>query len=62
MSHWGSNGGSFASNGGFGSLVAKADCKPAALDSNLAISPAYSGLPVLNFAAIWDSTSLQDVL
>ncbi len=37
------------------SLVATPDCKPAVLGSNLDISPAYSGFPVLSWAAIWDS-------
>ncbi len=41
-----------------GSLVATPDCKTAVLGSNPAISPAYSGLPVLRWAAIWDGTSL----
>ncbi len=41
-----------------GSLVATPDCKTAVLGSNLAISPAYSGLPVLRWAAICDGTSL----
>jgi hypothetical protein len=40
------------------SLVATPDCKPAVPDSNLAIAPAYSGLPFLRWAAIWDGISL----
>ncbi len=36
-----------------GSLVATPDCEIAVLGSNPAISPAYSGLPVLRWAAIW---------
>ncbi len=40
------------------SLVATSDCKPAVLGSNLAISPAKSGLPILGWAAIWDGTPL----
>jgi hypothetical protein len=39
-----------------GSLVATPDCE--ILGSNPAISPAYSGLPVLRWAAIWGGTSL----
>jgi hypothetical protein len=34
----------------------------AVLGSNPAISPAYSGLPVLRWAAIWDGTLLYAVL
>jgi hypothetical protein len=45
-----------------GSLELTPDCKTAVLGSNPAISPAYSGLPVLRWAAIWDGTSLQAVL
>jgi hypothetical protein len=41
-----------------GSLVATPNCKTAILGSNPAISAAYSGLPVLRWAAIWDGTSL----
>jgi hypothetical protein len=41
-----------------GSLVAPLDCETAVLGSNPAISPAYSGLPVLRWAAIWDGSSL----
>jgi hypothetical protein len=41
-----------------GSLVATPDCETAVLSSNPAISLAYSGLPVLRWAAIWDGTSL----
>jgi hypothetical protein len=37
-----------------GSLVTRPDCKPAFPSLNLAISPAYSRLPVLGWAAIWD--------
>jgi hypothetical protein len=43
-------------------LVATPDCKPAVLGSNLAISPAYGGLPILRWATIWDATSLLAVL
>jgi hypothetical protein len=39
-----------------GSLVATPDCKPTVLGSNPADSPAYSGLPVLSWAAIWDGS------
>jgi hypothetical protein len=35
-------------------LVATPDCKPTVLGSNPADSPAYSGPPVLRWAAIWD--------
>jgi hypothetical protein len=45
-----------------GSLVATPDCKTAVPGLNPAISPAFSGLPVLRWAAIWDGTSLYDVL
>jgi hypothetical protein len=41
-----------------GSLAATPDCETAVLGSNPAISPAYSGLPVFRWAAIWDGTSL----
>jgi hypothetical protein len=41
-----------------GSLVATPDCETAVLGSNPAISSAYSGLPILRWAAIWDGTSL----
>ncbi len=41
-----------------GSLVVTPDCKTAVLGSKPAISPVYSGLPVLRWAAIWDGTSL----
>jgi hypothetical protein len=41
-----------------GSLVATPDCKPVVPGSNPAISPAYSGLPILGWAAIWDVTPL----
>jgi hypothetical protein len=41
-----------------GSFVVTPDCETAVLGSNPAISPVYSGLPVLRWAAIWDSTSL----
>jgi hypothetical protein len=37
-----------------GSLVATPDCKPTVLGLNPADSPAYSGLPVLRWAAIRD--------
>jgi hypothetical protein len=37
-----------------GSLVATPDHKPVVLASNPAISSAYSGLPVLRWAAFWD--------
>ncbi len=40
------------------SLVATPDCNPAVPDSNPAISSAYSGLPILGWAAIWDGTPL----
>jgi hypothetical protein len=49
VAHWGSSG---------GSLVMTPDCKPAVPGSNPAISPAYSGLPTLGRAAIWDGTPL----
>ncbi len=60
---YGSNGGSYESSGGTygssdGPLVATPDCETAVLGLNPAISPAYSGLPVLRWAAIWDGTSL----
>jgi hypothetical protein len=45
-----------------GSLVATPDFKPAVPGSNPAISPAYHGLPILGWAAIWDGTPLQAVL
>jgi hypothetical protein len=45
-----------------GSLVATPDCEAAVLGSNPAISPAYSGLPVLRWAAISDGTLLKAVL
>ncbi len=50
--HCGSSGGS--------SLVVTPDCKTAVLgfESTVAISPAYSGLPALRWAAIWDGTSM----
>jgi hypothetical protein len=41
-----------------GSLIATPDYKPAVLGSNPVISPAYSRLPILGQAAIWDSTPL----
>ncbi len=41
-----------------GSLVAIPDCDSAVLSLNPAISPIYSGFPVLRWAAIWDGTSL----
>jgi hypothetical protein len=41
-----------------GSLVVTPDCEAAVLGSNPAISPAYRGLPVLRWAAIWDGTLL----
>ncbi len=53
----GRSGGSLVGSSG-GSLVATPDCKPAVPDSNLAIAPAYSGLPFLRWAAIWDGISL----
>ncbi len=34
------------------------DCKPAVPGLNPAISPAYTGLPILGWAAIWDGTPL----
>jgi hypothetical protein len=52
----GSGGGSLRSDGG--SLVGTPDCDSAVLCSKTAISPAYSGLPVLRWAAIWDGTLL----
>jgi hypothetical protein len=71
VAHWGSSGSSLgeqwlhilgSSGGSFGSsgvsLVVTPDCETAVLDSNPAISLAYSGLPVLRWAAIWDGTSL----
>ncbi len=39
-----------------GSLEATPDCETVVLGSNPAISPTYSGLPVLGWAAIWDGT------
>jgi hypothetical protein len=39
-------------------LVAISDCETAVLGSKPAISQAYSGLPVLRWAAIWDGTPL----
>jgi hypothetical protein len=39
-----------------GSLVVTPDCDTAVLGSNPAISQAYSGLPVLRWAVIWDGT------
>ncbi len=45
-----------------GALVAAPDCETAVLGFNPAISPAYIGLPVLRWAAIWDGTSLLAVL
>ncbi len=50
MAH-GCSGGSGSSGG---SLVATPDCKPVVTGSNPAISPAYSGLPVLRQVAFWD--------
>jgi hypothetical protein len=44
-----------------GSLVATPECETAVLGSNPAISPAYSGLPFLKWAAIWDGASLSAV-
>jgi hypothetical protein len=41
-----------------GSFVATPDCKPAVPGLNPAISPAYSGLLILGWAAIWDGTPL----
>jgi hypothetical protein len=41
-----------------GSLVVTPDCETAVLGSNPAISPAYSGLQALRWAAIWDGTSM----
>ncbi len=41
-----------------GSLVATPDCKPAVPGSNSGIFPAYSGLPILGWAAIWDGIPL----
>ncbi len=45
-----------------GSLEATPDCETAVLGSNPAISSAYSELPVLRWAAIWDGTLLKAVL
>jgi hypothetical protein len=45
-----------------GSFVVTPDCEAAVLGSNPAISPAYRGLPVLRWAAIWDGTLLKAVL
>ncbi len=45
-----------------GSLVATPDCETAVLGSNPAISQAYSGLPILRWAAICDGTSVLVVL
>ncbi len=45
-----------------GSLDATPDCETAVLGADLAISPAYSGLPVLRWAANWDGTLLKAVL
>ncbi len=56
----GSSGGTLGSSGG--SLVVTPDCEAAVLGSNPAISPAYRGLPVLRWAAIWDGTLLKAVL
>jgi hypothetical protein len=39
-----------------GSLIATPDCETAVLGSNSEIPPAYSGLLVLRWAAIWDGT------
>jgi hypothetical protein len=41
-----------------GSVVVIPDCETAVLGSNPAISPAYSRLPVLRWAAILDGTLL----
>ncbi len=60
MAHWGAVVAHCGSSGG--SLVATPDCDTAVLGSNPAISPAYSGLPVLRWAAIWDGTLLYAVL
>ncbi len=38
------------------SKVVTPDCKPAVPGSNPAISPAYSGPPILGWPAIWDGT------
>ncbi len=40
------------------SLVVTPDCKHAVPGSNPAISPTYSGLPILGLAAIWDGNPL----
>jgi hypothetical protein len=71
MDHWGISGGSLMVvvvaylgaavvhiGSSVGSLVVTPDCKPAVLGSNLAISLAYSRLPVLRWAAFWKVTSL----
>jgi hypothetical protein len=60
-------GGSLGSSGGSkgssrGSLVATSHCETAVLGLNPAISPAYNGLPVPRWAAIWDGTLLLTVL
>jgi hypothetical protein len=44
------------------SLVATPDYKPAVPGLNPAISQAYSGLPILGSAAIWDGTPQKTVL
>jgi hypothetical protein len=41
-----------------GSLVVTSDCDTAVLGSNPETLPAYSGLLVLRWAAIWDGTSV----
>jgi hypothetical protein len=45
-----------------GLLVETPDSKPVVLGSNLTISPAYSGLPVPGWAAVFDGTSLLALL
>jgi hypothetical protein len=52
----GSSGGSLVGSSG-GSLVVTPDCQPAVSGSNPAISPAYSGLPIFGWGAIWDGNS-----
>ncbi len=49
VTHWGSSGGYFAATPYFETAV---------LGLNPAISPAYSGLLVLSWAAIWNGTLL----
>jgi hypothetical protein len=67
VAHWGAvvaHWGAVVAHSGSsrGSLVATPDCEAAVLGLNPAISPAYRGLPVLRWAAIWDGTLLKAVL